>query len=237
MIFIVLLIVLLVLLFRYHHQKAPSPPTSTTSTAPPAVIEERAPVLTETDNGKTISLNIGEHRIVRLKGNPTTGYAWRTVKLKGDSIRIANDWTYTQDEAPKTFVGVGGHYDLDLEAVMAGRTDLYLIYAPVTDSQSIGYTYKLTLRVLGEVPTYHATIIDDKRTIMIDKNDHVLIDLPEPAPGFHWRVLQGDVQPIDPHRFLYHGNDSTTTIILGKYHGRKNNIVSVYTLTIEKKTS
>lgn len=234
MIFIVLLIVLFILLFRYHHRNAP---TSTTSTAPPAVLEERVPVLTETDNGKTISLNIGEHRIVRLKGNPTTGYAWRTAKLKGDSVRIANDWTYTQDEAPKTFVGVGGQYELDLEAVMAGQTDLYLIYAPVTESQSIGYSYKLTLRVMGEVPTYHATMIDDQRTILIGRNDHVLIDLPEPVPGFYWRVLQGEVEPIDPHRFLYRMYDSTATILLGKYHGRRNNIVSVYKLTIQREPS
>lgn len=93
-------------------------------------------------NGKRVSLHVGDQLVVSLKANATTGYAWkiRSVKravLKPHSIK------YVPTANPKHLVGVGGVYKLQLKALTKGSATLRLKYLR---SGELGGSY--TLRVV-----------------------------------------------------------------------------------------
>ena len=105
-----------------------------------------SPSLREEDNGGVVHLSIGEKRIIRLKGNATTGYTWRTVALNGETVRIAKDWKYTMAPVPTGFVGGGGEFELQIEAIKPGISEIFLNYDRPFDPQP-GYCYMMTFIV------------------------------------------------------------------------------------------
>ena len=78
-------------------------------------------------NGKRVSLRVGDRLVVSLKANATTGYAWkiRSVKKKVLKPRAA---AYVPSPNPKHLVGTGGVYKLRLKALAKGTTTLRLRY-------------------------------------------------------------------------------------------------------------
>ena len=64
---------------------------------------------------------------IDLKGNQTTGYEWEcNVDSKEIAKMISNK--YTQDDANKEMVGVGGTYKFIFEGVNAGTTTITCTY-------------------------------------------------------------------------------------------------------------
>ncbi len=63
-----------------------------------SAIPPRQQVITEADNGTSISLKKGENFTLKLRENPTTGYSWELYLSEGLSI-ISDE--YTQDPAPE----------------------------------------------------------------------------------------------------------------------------------------
>ena len=73
-------------------------------------------------------MKVGDLVAISLKGNPTTGYSWRTAKLDGKAIEQAGDPKYTTDPHPKGMVGVGGTFVFKFNAAKAGKTAVNLEY-------------------------------------------------------------------------------------------------------------
>ena len=71
----------------------------------PSPMPPRQQVITEADNGTTISLKEGENFFLRLRENPSTGYSWEINLSEGLSIVSDN---YTQDPAAEGIIGAGG---------------------------------------------------------------------------------------------------------------------------------
>ena len=86
--------------------------------------------LTEADNGKTVKVKVGDLVAISLKGNPTTGYSWRTAKLDGKAIEQAGDPKYTTNPHRPGMVGVGGTFLFTFKAAKPGKTQVSLEYAP-----------------------------------------------------------------------------------------------------------
>jgi len=104
--------------------------------------------LDEKANGKTVTAEIGQHVIVRLRGNPTTGYRWDVRKLKGDAIKQVGKVKYVQDKAPKRMVSVGGMFIFTFRAAKAGKAALALAYArPWEKKKPPARTFKATVEV------------------------------------------------------------------------------------------
>lgn len=82
-------------------------------------------IVTEADNGTSISLRNGENFTLQLRENPSTGYAWELNVSEGLNILSDN---YTQDEAPEEMVGVGGTRSWIIEAVDQGSQQVNGIY-------------------------------------------------------------------------------------------------------------
>lgn len=96
-------------------------------------------------NGSTIIMKVGDKRKVVLTGNATTGYAWRIVKMEGQSVRPDEKWQYKLKFPVLT--GSGGYFQREFEAVQPGMTDVYFIYDPVADPIRFGYYYFLRFDV------------------------------------------------------------------------------------------
>jgi len=90
-------------------------------------------------NGGTIYMKVGEKRKVMLSGNATTGYAWRIVKIDGNSVKTDVKWRY-KIKYP-FMIGSGGYFQREFEAIEPGMTDVYFIYDPVAEPQTGYYFY------------------------------------------------------------------------------------------------
>ncbi|MGA9188282.1 MAG: protease inhibitor I42 family protein [Methanosarcina sp.] len=86
---------------------------------------ETGQIVTEADNGTSISLKNGENFTLQLRENPSTGYSWQLNVSKG--LTILSDG-YTQDEAPEGKVGVSGNRSWIIEAVDQGSQQVNGIY-------------------------------------------------------------------------------------------------------------
>jgi inhibitor of cysteine peptidase len=86
---------------------------------------ETGQIVTEADNGTSISLKNGENFTLQLRENPSTGYSWQLNVSKG--LTILSDG-YTQDEAPEGKVGVPGNRSWIIEAVDQGSQQVNGIY-------------------------------------------------------------------------------------------------------------
>ena len=91
--------------------------------------KEPAQKLTDADSGKTVKVKVGDSVTISLKGNPTTGYSWRTAKLDGQSIEQSGDPKYTVDTHQPGMTGVGGDRSCSsFKAAKAGKTQISLEY-------------------------------------------------------------------------------------------------------------
>lgn len=84
--------------------------------------------LTQADNGKTVKLAVGKPLVIRLPGNPTTGYSWRTAKITGEAVAAAGDPKYQVDAHAPGMVGVGGTFTFTFNAAKQGKAVINLEY-------------------------------------------------------------------------------------------------------------
>ena len=78
--------------------------------------------LTDADNGKTVSLRVGDGLVLHLYENATTGYRW-VFEDPGEKLVTVHDDGYVRQ--PKA-VGGGGLMQWTLHAKAAGKTQIKL---------------------------------------------------------------------------------------------------------------
>jgi len=105
-------------------------------------------VLGEDANGKTIPVEAGKAILVKLAGNPTTGYQWSLSKLDGEAIEMVGKPDYVADKHPRKMVGSGGTYVFTFRALKPGKATLTLAYArPWEKNTPPIKTFTLTVEV------------------------------------------------------------------------------------------
>jgi inhibitor of cysteine peptidase len=82
-------------------------------------------VITEADKGHEVRLKTGDRIEVRLKSNPSTGYAWY---LQGNSTRVLTLVHQTQVEATEPGTGRPAVQVFEFEARRSGEGTLHLHY-------------------------------------------------------------------------------------------------------------
>ena len=98
-------------------------------------------VLGPAANGTTVSLHRGEALVVRLAGNPTTGYRWSSVRVP-PSLRFASSqYVAAKPQRP----GRGGTYVFRFRAVR-GSGKLTLAYARPWERTKPLRSFVLTVR-------------------------------------------------------------------------------------------
>ncbi len=77
------------------------------------------------DNGRQIELQKGQTLVINLEANPSTGYTWEPLDLKGAIVRQVGETEFNPDS---DLVGAPGTQTLRFEALKAGQMDLKLVY-------------------------------------------------------------------------------------------------------------
>lgn len=85
-------------------------------------------MLTEADNGKPVTLKVGDTLTVQLASNPSTGYSWKVIE---DDTAVLEQVGEPQfDLGSKTpMPGAGGTETFTFRATAAGTTTLTLLYS------------------------------------------------------------------------------------------------------------
>jgi len=79
-------------------------------------------------SGRTITVATGQDIVIRLKGNPTTGYSWKVGEITGDTITSQGEPTYVADAPHRKVVGAGSTFVCKLLANKTGTSTVRLVY-------------------------------------------------------------------------------------------------------------
>lgn len=82
--------------------------------------------LTEVDNNKEISMQVGNQLTITLPGNPSTGYNWEVQSGDTAILGMVGEAQFVSDNSD--LVGAGGKLTLTFEALKSGSTTLELVY-------------------------------------------------------------------------------------------------------------
>jgi len=110
---------------------------------------ETGQVVTEADNGTSISLKNGENFTLQLRENPSTGYSWQLNLSEG--LNLLDDY-YTQDLVPENTEGeapegVPGNHTWIIQAVAPGSQQVNGEYIRPWEEGSEG-NFTLTVEVV-----------------------------------------------------------------------------------------
>lgn len=86
--------------------------------------------VTEAQNGGSVELKTGGILEVTLSSNPTTGYTWQVVDLKGDVLAQQGEAEYKADSA-LPLPGSGGVETFRFKALQPGEAKLKLVYPAI----------------------------------------------------------------------------------------------------------
>jgi inhibitor of cysteine peptidase len=104
----------------------PAGALQTASSTPSAKASAAALIVTDQDNGKDVDLTSGGTLIVKLKANPSTGYAW-VVSGDASPLRLEKT-TYVKNSQSAKVVGAPGMQVLRFGAHASGMANLTVIY-------------------------------------------------------------------------------------------------------------
>ena len=105
--------------------------------------------VTEADNGKTITIKVGDDLQVILGGNPTTGYSWTASLSDADKaiLQQQGDPLYAQQSTDSTIVGSGGTFTFTFKGATPGQVTLKFGYARSWESVPPPQTFSVTVIV------------------------------------------------------------------------------------------
>jgi inhibitor of cysteine peptidase len=85
--------------------------------------------LTASASGTTVQTSVGEHLLISLEANPTTGYLWQVQSGLDTAVVSFVGQDYQEGPAASGVVGAGGTDTLEFLAAGAGTTTIDLAYA------------------------------------------------------------------------------------------------------------
>lgn len=101
-------------------------------------------VLADGDDGREITLQRGQPLVIRLEGNPTTGYTWEVAEVDASVLRQVGEAEF---ESESDLPGSGGMQTLRFEAVDTGETTLLLVYHRPFETEDPLETFSLDVTV------------------------------------------------------------------------------------------
>jgi len=103
-------------------------------------------VITKEDDGRLVTLDKRDVLIVRLEGNPTTGYEWQlSARLDTGILEPVGDPEYIS-EGGGDIVGAGGTYVFKFRATGSGTIPLQFVYKRPWEDEPID-TFAVTVYV------------------------------------------------------------------------------------------
>jgi inhibitor of cysteine peptidase len=99
--------------------------------------------LSEADDGRAITLRVGDTLEVNLPSNPSTGYAWQAMPSPSPILEPMGEPTFRPDGGG---VGAGGRVTLRYRAALTGVLELTLAYRRPVETQPPARMF--TIRVM-----------------------------------------------------------------------------------------
>ena len=112
--------------------KPPLSPGASEASQPPATPKPARPgslELTRAENGKRARVWIGNVIVVRLPGNPTTGYQWQFLPSPNSVVRLMGQPQFTSLPRSAGMVGAGGTVVFTFQVIQPGSGAIRLVYA------------------------------------------------------------------------------------------------------------
>ncbi len=117
---------------RAQAAQSASAPAGADANAPAGKAKEKTEMepidLAESDDGKSVNVELDRRVRISLAGNPTTGYSWFLAHIEGSAVKAVGEVVYKPKAHKPGMVGVGGTFELMLGAVQAGESTIRLEY-------------------------------------------------------------------------------------------------------------
>jgi inhibitor of cysteine peptidase len=123
----------------------PSPPTNASAPATPKV---RTLEINKSHNGQLARLHVGNVMVVRLPGNPATGYQWQMAATNGPTMRMTVRPQYSPPASTAAGNAALGTYTFTFQAVQAGTGALRFYYARPNDPSHPRESFAVSVNVL-----------------------------------------------------------------------------------------
>jgi len=123
-------------------------PAGNDSAQKPQKTEAAVSMVGETTKPGQNRIAVGETFVIRLAGNPTTGYQWVLKSIDRKIAEPTGPLEYKQDEAKPGMVGVGGAYSLTIRGVKPGKTTAVLEYRRSWEKGAPAKTFKAQITVV-----------------------------------------------------------------------------------------
>ena len=99
--------------------------------------------LTSKDNGKTITVTLGQKIQIQLDSNPTTGYTW-VDQSKSSAIRLMGDVKYAASEGA---IGSGGVSTANFMTTQVGNSEIKLGYLRTFEDKPAVKQFQVKLQI------------------------------------------------------------------------------------------
>jgi len=106
--------------------------------------DQDSAALSESDNGKKISLAKGQVLHLSLPGNPSTGYSWSYARELDQLVLKETNHEYFSDS---TLAGAGGADNWEFKAIGSGSTTLSLKYSRSWENVQPEKTFQVEVTV------------------------------------------------------------------------------------------
>ena len=101
-------------------------------------------VLTRTDDGKKVTVRIGDLLDIVLDENPTTGFRWVSASSAPAAIMVCSPSEFT---AESRLIGAGGKRTIHFKAVKKGKEKLMFAYRRTWENKPPARTFRVTVTV------------------------------------------------------------------------------------------
>ena len=116
-------------------------PADTRGPAPPTSVEAAAPTrprvqmleVNQSHNGQSARLRVGNVLVIRLPGNPATGYQWQAATTNSPAMRLTVRPQYSSPASTGTSAAPLGTYTFIFQAVQPGTGSIRLYYVHPSD--------------------------------------------------------------------------------------------------------
>ncbi len=109
--------------------------------------------LSESDDGKTITLKAGTDLVISLESNPSTGCSWSVPNVQGKAVKQQGKSTYIGNPNPPNAkgqfkVGVGGVESFRFSTTAAGTSTIEMGYGQPWNKSGPFKKFKVTIKVV-----------------------------------------------------------------------------------------
>ncbi|MGD0152320.1 MAG: stalk domain-containing protein [Thermacetogeniaceae bacterium] len=186
----------------------------------PLLAQAEALQLSEADNNRTITVDLGQTLELSLPSNPnSTGYDWSYAGSLDQDILVEVSHSYTSASTTSHVIGAGGINHWVFKTVGTGTAQLNLVYARSWESVQPAKTYTVGIKVnLAPAPgpsqSSHASFVVGSKTYLVDGQAYQMDVAPFAAGGRVYVPVRYLVQAFGLDAAGISWNASSQTVVL-----------------------